>query len=92
VLKIFVENQFKKDIKKISKSGTKKIEKIKRVIKLLENELPLESKYKQHKLSNNCKDHLECHIEPDWLMIYKIDKNNKELILVRIGSHSELFK
>jgi len=92
VLKIFVENQFKKDIKKISKSGTKKIEKIKRVIKLLENELPLESKYKQHKLSNNWKDHFECHIEPDWLMIYKIDKNNKELILVRTGSHSELFK
>lgn len=68
------------------------MEKIKKAIKLLENEIPLEAKYRQHKLSNNWNDHLECHIEPDWLLIYRIDYDKKELVLIRTGSHSELFE
>ncbi|MCU0288190.1 MAG: type II toxin-antitoxin system YafQ family toxin [Acidobacteria bacterium] len=42
-------------------------------------------------MSGNWKDHMECHIEPDWLLIYRIDRKYNELILVRTGSHSELF-
>jgi len=84
-------NQFKKDVKKISRSGSKEMSKLRKVIIKLVNEEPLDKKYRNHQLSNNWKDHFECHIEPDWLLIYRIDEKNKELILVRTGSHSELF-
>jgi len=50
----------------------------------------LESKYKDHLLSGNYKNKRECHIKPDWLLIYEV--NNDELVLYRTGSHSELFK
>lgn len=54
----------------------------------------LEPKYRVHKLYDNkkFKDCRECHIEPDWLLIYKTDNNQLILLLVETGSHSELFK
>ncbi len=91
MLTIIRLNQFKKDIKKLSHSGSKDMTKLKEVIIKLVNEEKLDSKYRNHRLSGNWKDHLECHIEPDWLLIYRIDEKSKELILVRSGSHSELF-
>lgn len=82
------ENTFKKDIKRLQKRG-KNIEKLKIVIdKLLDNE-PLEIKYKDHALTGNWKSYRDCHIEPDWLFIYKITETH--LFLVRTGSHSDLF-
>lgn len=65
--------------------------KLKDIIKKLENEERLDKSCNPHPLSSNWKDHMECHIEPDWLLIYRIDKTHNELILVRTGSHSELF-
>lgn len=65
--------------------------KLREVIAILEREEELERYYRPHPLSNNWKDHMECHIEPDWLLIYRIDNDHNELILVRTGSHSELF-
>ena len=50
----------------------------------------LEPKYRDHQLSGNWKDHRDCHIESDWILIYRIEEKN--LILERTGSHSELFK
>jgi mRNA interferase YafQ len=82
------ENTFKKDIKRLQKRG-KNIEKLKVVIdKLLTNQL-LENKYKDHALIGNWKGYKDCHIEPDWLLIYKITEDY--LYLVRTGSHSDLF-
>lgn len=91
MLAIIRLNQFKKDVKKLSRSGSKDMTKLKEVIIKLVNEEKLDKKYKNHQLSGNWNDHLECHIEPDWLLVYRIDKENQELILVRSGSHSELF-
>lgn len=82
----------KKDVKRLSKSGSKDMSKLKDVIRRLEMEETLEEKYKPHPLSGDWKDHMECHIEPDWLLIYRIDKTYNELILVRTGSHSKLFR
>lgn len=91
MLSIRTEGRFKKDVKKLSRSGSKNMSKLKEIIRKLEREEPLKREYNPHPLSGNWKDHMECHIEPDWLLIYRIDKKYNELILVRTGSHSELF-
>ncbi len=52
-------------------------------------EIPLEAKYRDHKLVGNYKDHRECHIEPDWLLIYYIAEET--VTFVRTGTHSDLF-
>jgi mRNA interferase YafQ len=81
--------QFKKDYKKIQKQN-KDSEKLKLVIEKLLSETTLEHHYKDHNLTGKWKKYRECHITPDWLLIYK--KTADTLILVRTGSHSELFK
>lgn len=88
MLHLKVTNQFKKDLKKARKQR-KNIDELGIIIDLLQSEHELEIKYRDHSLSGNWKSHRECHISPDWLLIYKIDKS--ELRLVRVGSHSELF-
>ncbi len=50
---------------------------------------PLDIRYRDHKLTGNFKDHRECHLEPDWLLIYKID--DEKIVFERTGSHSDLF-
>ncbi len=82
------ENTFKKDIKRLQRRG-KNMDKIKVVIDKLLNNQKLENKYKDHALIGNWKGYRDCHIEPDWLLIYKITENY--LYLVRTGSHSDLF-
>lgn len=57
----------------------------------LQNEIPLDPKYKEHPLQGDYKGFLECHIEPDWLLIYYIDELLKEIYFARTGSHSDLF-
>ena len=70
------ENRFKKDIKRLQKRG-KDMKKLKIVIeKLLENK-ELESKYKDHALTGNWNGYRDCHIESDWLLIYKISETNQ---------------
>lgn len=82
------ENTFKKDIKRLQKRG-KDIDKLKDVIDKLLDQQELSVKYKDHALIGNWKGYRDCHIEPDWLLIYKITETN--LFLVRTGSHSDLF-
>ena len=65
-------------------------DKIKAVMRTLINEEPLETKYKDHKLISNYKGRRECHIEPDWLLIYK--QTTEEIIFERTGTHADLFK
>ncbi len=82
--------QFKKDLKKAQKQG-KDIEKLFTVIEKLACGEPLEKKYRDHDLSGNYNGCRECHIEPDWLLIYEIYNDVLVLMLYRVGSHSELF-
>jgi mRNA interferase YafQ len=64
---------------------------LKKVAQKLAHGEKLESKYKDHSLKGSFKkDHRECHIKPDWLLIYRIEEN--ELVFVRTGTHSDLFK
>ena len=61
------------------------------IINNLANAVPLPEKNKDHELSGNFKGCRECHIQPDWLLIYKIQNDSLILTLSRIGSHSDLF-
>ena len=88
-MNIFYTNQFKKDYRRIKKQN-KDLIKLQDVIEKLADGKRLEQKYKDHQLSGIWKNHRDCHIEPDWLLIYRT--TSKELILERTGSHSELFK
>ena len=85
-------SRFKSDYKKIRKQG-KDINKLIRVLEILANGDALDEKYKNHKLINDktFKDCMECHITPDWLLIYKIQDNKLVLLLFATGSHSDLF-
>ena len=84
-------NRFKKDIK-IAIKRKLDLNELDYVISKLANQEDLEEKYKDHALSGNYKDFRECHIKPDWLLIYKYTEDNVILLLVRTGSHSDLFK
>jgi len=66
------------------------LSKLRVVIEKLLDQQTLESKYKDHQLTGNWKGHRDCHIGPDWLLIYQVTDN--ALILERTGSHSELFR
>ncbi|MBU3948896.1 MAG: type II toxin-antitoxin system YafQ family toxin [Proteobacteria bacterium] len=81
--------QFKKDYKRLKKQN-KDLSKLRIVIEKLSSGKSLESGYYDHPLSGNWKNHRDCHIEPDWLLIYRI--TSEDLFLERTGSHSELFK
>lgn len=80
--------RFDKDVKKMKKRG-KSFEIFKQVIEKLASDRTLEPKFKDHKLVGNYSGTRECHIEPDWLLIYITSED--ELILVRTGSHADLF-
>jgi len=89
VLRPTYTKQFAKDIKRMQKRE-KPQEKIKVVITKLVNEERLDANYKDYKLVGNYKGRRECHIEPDWLLVYKIKEN--EIIFERTGTHSDLFE
>ena len=92
MLNLEYTNQFKKDIKKITKQGLD-IEKLHKVIDVLQKQEKLPAQYRDHLLVNsrNYTNLRECHIEADWLLIYKIYDDAMILVAVRTGSHSELF-
>lgn len=83
---------FKKQLKKVIKQG-KNIDKLLKVVELLSNGETLDVKYKDHPLIDNeyYRDCRECHIEPDWLLVYKYNNDELILYLVGTGSHSDLF-
>ena len=82
--------QFKKDYKLAIKRGLK-IELLKDVIAVLAMGEPLPDKNKDHALTGNWAGHRECHILPDWLLIYRMEDDVLVLTLARTGSHSDLF-
>ncbi len=83
-------NQFKRDYK-LAKSRGCNMEELKAVITMLANGIALSEKYKDHSLSGKYSGYRECHIRPDWLLVYKITSSLLILTLERTGSHSDIF-
>lgn len=88
MLRILEVKSFKRDMKRL-KRGNFDLSKLSTIILKLAKKEKLEARYSDHLLTGNWKGHRECHIAPDWLLIYKIKDN--DLLLTRTGSHSELF-
>ncbi len=93
MLKLKYHTRFKKDYKLAVKRGCD-AKKLTTVITKLANQEKLEAKYCDHPLtdSRNYKGMRECHIEPDWLLVYKVEAEELILNLIRTGTHSDLFK
>lgn len=85
-----ITSQFKKDLKKYQ-NQPKRIEKLKVVLGYLQNDVAIPPEYKPHKLLGDFKDCMECHIESDTLLIW-FDENTNIIKLLRLGTHSELFR
>lgn len=83
-------NRFDKDLKRAAKRG-KDLRKIKSVMKSLVAGEALADKFRDHNLIGSYNNRRECHIEPDWLLIYKLDSKAMEIIFERTGTHSDLF-
>jgi len=82
--------RFKKDVLLAMKRG-KDMGKLATVVELLCTGDPLPERYRDHPLSGRYAGFRDCHIEPDWELLYRIEKNQLQLILVRMGTHSDLF-
>ena len=81
--------EFQNDFRRVKRRG-KDLAELKEVVRMLENEVELPVAYRDHALHGEWAGQRECHIEGDWLLIYKIEGNT--LILVRTGTHAELFR
>ena len=90
MLKIRYSSRFKKDFKTVVKRGYD-IKLLEEVLNLLIEEQTLPQKYLDHALAGNYAGHRECHITPDWLLVYKIEKDILILSLTRTGTHSDMF-
>ena len=90
MLTIRYETSFKKDYKRAKRRGYD-LYLIEEVIRLLVQQEPLPERYKEHSLIGNYAGYRECHITPDWLLIYKVKDNELILVLSRTGTHSDLF-
>ncbi len=90
MLKVRYSSKFKKDFKVIVKRGYN-IALFEEVLTILREEKPLPEKYCDHALKGDYTGHRECHITPDWLLIYKKENDMITLSLTRTGSHSDLF-
>ena len=83
-------NRFKKDLKRCVKRGLD-IRKIYDAVNLLENYGELPAQYKPHKLSGNMDNQWECHIQPDWLMLWEQHEDEMVLLFLQTGTHADLF-
>lgn len=83
--------QFKRDLK-LAKKRNKNLDTIKKIMTQIQHEEPLNPKLRDHSLIGNWNGHRELHVEPDWLLIYKLIQVEKVVIFVRTGTHSDLFK
>ena len=90
MLDLVMTTQFRKDLKRINKRG-KDLSLLKDVLQTLREEQALEEKYRDHALTGNYIGFRECHVQPDWLLVYAINKEELILTASRTGSHSDLF-
>lgn len=89
-MEIRYTSRFKKDLK-LAQKQNKNLDKLFAVVEKLANGEKLEDNYHDHELVGNYANCRECHIEPNWLLIYYLDNNILVLTLTRLGSHSDLF-
>lgn len=90
MLEIVSSNRFKKDLKLAIKRGYD-IKLLEKIVDTIASKKALDPKYKDHELTGDLKGFRECHITPDWLLIYQIYENELVLFLSRTGTHSDLF-
>lgn len=90
IFKLETTNAFEKDLKRLQKRN-RNISKLKAVIDKLTSGEELAARHKNHKLSNTREILWDCHIEPDWILLYSYSANNQTIHLIRTGSHSDLF-
>ncbi len=90
MLKIVLSNRFKKDLKLAKKRGFD-LFLLNEVVDILASENPLPTKFRDHELIGNYAGFRECHLNPDWLLIYKIEAEDLVLMLFRTGTHLDLF-
>ncbi|MDR0588074.1 MAG: type II toxin-antitoxin system YafQ family toxin [Burkholderiales bacterium] len=89
MLSIVLTNKMRRDIRLMKKRG-KDLEKLQNVLTLLANRKELSPALRDHKLTGNLKDFRECHIEPDWLLLYRIEEKELILIATATGTHADL--
>ena len=87
-MRLITTAQFKKDLKRVSKRG-KDLDQLKAVVEKLRAKQPLQPRHRPHRLSGRLARFRECHIGPDWLLIWY--QRDDALILVRTGTHTDLF-
>ena len=90
MLRIIRSNRFEKDLKLAIRRGCD-LQPLKLVVDILVAGQPLPARYRDHALLGEYTGFRECHVKSDWLLIYRIDAEDLELFLLRIGSHSDLF-
>jgi len=88
-LALLTTTAFEKDLRRMEKQG-EHLDKLEDVVDLLQAQRPLPARCRPHALRGNWSGHWACHIKPDWLLLYKVTET--DLILVRTGSHAELFE
>ena len=91
MLNIVTSKKFQRDLSLAMRRGFD-MDLLDNVVMMLANEEKLPAKYRDHGLTGEYKDFRECHIKPDWLLVYRIDDEDLELYLFRTGSHSDLFR
>ena len=91
MLTIKYQAAFKRDYKRIVKRGGYDPRLLEQVIELLAEQKPLPGTFRDHDLTGNYKGCRECHIQPDWLLVYEVNNDELILYLIRTGSHSDLF-
>lgn len=84
------QSAFERDVNRLRKRG-KNMSRLFEVIEILCQRRPLESRHRDHALTGDWKGYRDCHIEPDWVLIYRVDDTAREVILARTGSHADLF-
>lgn len=89
MLKIVTPKKMRQDLKRVKKRG-KDLRELQQIVITLADGKKLDRRYRDHILSGDWQGYHECHVEPDWLLIYKIAEG--QLFLVRTGSHADLFK
>jgi mRNA interferase YafQ len=87
-LVLLTTTAFEKDLRRVEKQG-KDLDKLEEVVDLLQTRQPLPPRCRPHPLRGTWFGHWDCHVQPDWLLLYRLTE--AELILVRTGSHAELF-
>ncbi len=90
MLDIFFTAKFKKDFKRLQKQG-KNMGLLASALEMLASGQSLPENMRDHSLSGDYRGHRECHLAPDWLLVYRVDKERLVLTATRTGSHSELF-